>query len=73
MLRHTAAMDLLQSGVDRAVIALWLGHESVETTYVYLHADLKLKEKAMAKTTPSRLPPNRYRPADEVLAFLNSL
>ena len=73
VLRHTAAMDLLQSGVDRAVIALWLGHESVETTYVYLHADLKLKEKAMAKTTPSELPPNRYRPADEVLAFLNSL
>ena len=73
VLRHTAAMDLLQNGVDRAVIALWLGHESVETTYVYLHADLKLKEKAMAKTTPSQLPPNRYRPDDEVLAFLNSL
>ena len=60
VLRHTAAMDLLQNGVDRAVIALWLGHESVETTYVYLHADLKLKEKAMAKTTPSQLPSNRY-------------
>ncbi len=73
VLRHTAAMDLLQSGVDRAVIALWLGHESVETTYVYLHADIELKEKAMAKTTPSQLPSNRYRPADEVLAFLNSL
>ena len=73
VLRHTAAMDLLQSGVDRAVIALWLGHESVETTYIYLHADLKLKEKAMAKTTPSQLPSNRYRPDDEVLAFLNSL
>ena len=73
MLRHTAAMDLLQNGVDRAVIALWLGHESVETTYVYLHADLKLKEKAMAKTTPSQLPSNRYRPDDEVLAFLNNL
>ena len=66
VLRHTAAMDLLQNGVDRAVIALWLGHESVETTYVYLHADLKLKESAMAKTTPSQLPPNRYRPDDEV-------
>ena len=73
VLRHTAAMDLLQNGVDRAVIALWLGHESVETTYIYLHADLKLKEKAMAKTTPSQLPSNRYRPDDEVLAFLNSL
>ena len=55
------------------MIALWLGHESVETTYIYLHADLKLKEKAMAKTTPSQLPSNRYRPDDDVLAFLNSL
>ena len=66
-------MQLLHSGVDRAVIALWLGHESVETTYVYLHADLKLKEQAMARTEPSQLRPARYRPDDEVLAFLNSL
>ena len=66
-------MELLQNGVDRTVIALWLGHESVETTYVYLHANLKLKEAAMAKTTPSQVPPNRYRPDDELLAFLNSL
>ena len=73
MLRHTAAMDLLQNGVDRAVIALWLGHESVETTYVYLHADLKLKEQAMARTTPTHSPSDRFRPDDEVLAFLNSL
>ena len=73
VLRHTAAMDLLQNGVDRAVIALWLGHESVETTYIYLHADLKLKEQAMARTTPSEIPPSRYRPKDKVLAFLNSL
>ena len=73
VLRHTTAMELLQNGVDRSVIALWLGHESVETTYVYLHADLKLKEDAMAKTTPSQLPLDRYRPDDEVLAFLNSL
>lgn len=72
-LRHTAAMELLQNGVDRAVIALWLGHESVETTYIYLHADLKLKEQAMAKTTPSRLPLRRYRPDDAVLTFLRSL
>ena len=72
-LRHTAAMELLQNGVDRSVIALWLGHESVETTYVYLHADLKLKEQAMAKTTPSHLPLPRYRPDDRVLAFLSSL
>lgn len=72
-LRHTLAMELLQNGVDRAVIALWLGHESVETTYIYLHADLGLKEKAMAKTTPSHIPPNRYRPDDAVLAFLKQL
>ena len=73
VLRHTAAMDLLQNSVDRAVIALWLGHESVETTYVYLHADLKLKERAMARTTPTHSPSDRFRPDDEVLAFLNSL
>ena len=66
-------MELLHSGVDRAVIALWLGHESVETTYIYLHADLKLKEQAMVRTTPSHMPPVRYRPDDDVLAFLNSL
>lgn len=72
-LRHTAAMELLQNGVDRAVIALWLGHESVETTYIYLHADLQLKEQAMAKTTPLGIQPGRYRPEDSVLEFLNSL
>ena len=72
-LRHTAAMTLLENGVDRGVIALWLGHESVETTYVYLHAHLKLKEQAMAKTTPSNLPPARYQPGDELLAFLDNL
>jgi integrase/recombinase XerD len=66
-------MMLLQQGVDRAVIALWLGHESVETTYIYLHADLQLKEKALAKTTPSAQPQTRYRPDDEVLVFLQSL
>ena len=70
---HSCAMELLQSGVDRAVIALWLGHESVETTYIYLHADLKLKEQAMARTAPSHMPPARYRPDDDVLAFLNRL
>ena len=73
VLRHTTAMELLQNGVDRAVIALWLGHESVETTYIYLHADLALKEQAMARTTPADIPPERYRPQDEVLAFLNAL
>ena len=73
VLRHTAAMALLQSGVDRAVIALWLGHESVETTYIYLHADLKLKEQALAKTTPTNSPPARFKPDDALLSFLNNL
>ena len=73
VLRHTAAMELLQNGVDRTVIALWLGHESVESTYDYLHANLKLKEAALAKTTPTQCTAARYRPDDGVLAFLNSL
>ena len=68
------AMELLQAGVDRAVIALWLGHESVETTQVYLHANLALKEKILAK---SRSSPNerlcRYKPDDELMSFLKSL
>jgi integrase/recombinase XerD len=73
ILRHTAAMDLLQSGVDRSVIALWLGHESMETTQIYLHADLQIKEQALALTTPSGVKPGRYRPAEDMLAFLKSL
>lgn len=73
VLRHTAAMDLLHHGVDRTVIALWLGHESVETTQIYLHADLALKEEALAKTAPLDVPPGRYRPDDDLLAFLESL
>ena len=72
-LRHSAAMELLHNGVDRATIALWLGHESVETTYIYLHANLELKERAMARTTPAGTPMKRYEPQDSVLAFLNSL
>ena len=72
-LRHSAAMELLHNGVDRATIALWLGHESVETTYIYLHADLELKERAMAGTTPAGTPMRRYEPQDSVVAFLNSL
>ena len=55
------------------LFALWLGHESVETTFIYLHADLELKEKAMAKTTPSNIRPSRYRPDDQVFAFLRNL
>ena len=66
-------MDLLANGVDRAVIALWPGHETVETTFVYLHADLELKERAMAKKSPSHIRPSRYRAGDDLLAFLNSL
>jgi site-specific recombinase XerD len=73
VLRHAAAMELLQAGVDRAVIALWLGHESVETTQVYLDADLALKEQALAKTNPVKAAPKRYQPDDELLAFLKQL
>ena len=73
VLRHSAAMDLLQHGVDRSVIALWLGHESIETTEMYIHADMKLKEQALAKTLPLEVPPGRYRPDDRLLAFLESL
>lgn len=73
VLRHSAAMELLQGGVDRAVIALWLGHESVETTQIYLHADLALKEQALAKTNPVKGKLQRYQADDELLAFLNQL
>jgi len=73
VLRHTAAMRLLRAGIDTSVIALWLGHESVETTQIYLHADLTLKERALARTTPPASPPGRYRPPDTLLAFLEAL
>ena len=73
VLRHTAAMNLLQHGVDRSVIALWLGHESMESTQIYLHASLELKEQALAKTTPLDVKPGRYQPDDNLLAFLKSL
>ena len=72
-LRHTAAMQLLQRGVDRSVIALWLGHESIETTQIYLHADLRLKEKALARMASSGQVPGRYRPGDALLKFLEGL
>lgn len=72
-LRHTAAMRLLHAGVDTSVIALWLGHESVETTQMYVHADLTLKERALARTAPVGTIPGRYRPRDELLAFLEAL
>jgi len=73
VLRHAAAMELLQAGVDRAVIALWLGHESVETTQIYLDADLALKEQALSKTNPVKGAPKRFQPDDELLAFLKQL
>ena len=70
---HSLAMDLLHHGIDRAVIALWLGHESVETVQQYIHADMTMKERALAKTTPNTGRLIRYRPEDRVLAFLKSL
>ena len=68
-------MELLHHGVDQTVIALWLGHESVETTQVYIHADLRLKEKALARVTAPAMAslPGRYRPDDALLAFLESI
>ena len=72
-LRHTMAVDMLESGVDRSVIALWLGHERLETTQIYLEATLAMKEKALAKTSPRKGRPSRYKPGDRLLAFLNSL
>jgi site-specific recombinase XerD len=72
-LRHTAAMNLLRAGVDVTVIALWLGHESPTTTRVYLHADMALKEQAIARTAPPDTQAARYHPSDTLLAFLDQL
>jgi site-specific recombinase XerD len=72
-LRHTAAMTLLRAGVDTSTIALWLGHAGTKATQVYLHADLALKEAALARTAPPAIGPARYHPADELLAFLEGL
>ncbi|OGA43270.1 MAG: integrase [Betaproteobacteria bacterium RIFCSPLOWO2_12_FULL_63_13] len=73
VLRHTAAMELLQAGADRSVIALWLGHESIETTQIYLDANLALKEAALARISPLGGKAGRYRPDDKLLRFLSSL
>ena len=73
VLRHTAAMDLLQHGVDQFVIALWLGHESVDTTQIYIHADLRMKEKILEKTSSFGIKGARYRPDDRLLSFLQGL
>ncbi len=72
-LRHGAAMALLHQGIGCTVIALWLGHESVETTQIYLHADLRIKEKAMEQTRPIGVKPGRFKPDDTLLGFLRSL
>jgi site-specific recombinase XerD len=72
-LRHTAAMRLLQSGTDTAVIALWLGHEQLGTVQIYLHADMEQKERAIARVTPPGTQPGRYHPPDPLLAFLQQL
>ncbi|MBC8426193.1 tyrosine-type recombinase/integrase, partial [bacterium] len=72
-LRHTTAMNLLRRGVDLTVIALWLGHESIETTQIYLHADMELKERALGHADPSGAKPARFRPSDSLLEFLQSL
>jgi len=74
VLRHTCAMNLLESGVDVTVIALWLGHERAETTArIYLHADMSIKERALARTAPVDTKPGRYQPTDHLLAFLDNL
>lgn len=73
VLRHSTAMDLLHHGIDQTVIALWLGHESIETTQVYIHADMKLKEKALAKMSNLVINPARYKPDDELISFLENL
>jgi site-specific recombinase XerD len=73
VLRHTTAMRLLHAGVDTTVIALWLGHEQIQTTRIYLHADLAIKQKALDRTTPPTAKPGRYQPTDRVLAFLDAL
>ena len=73
VLRHTTGMNLLHAGVDTSVIALWFGHESTEATQIYLHADMAIKERALARTTPVDAKPGRYRPADRLLAFLEGL
>ena len=73
VLRHTAAMRLLRAGIDTAVLALWLGHEHIETNQIYLHADLQIKERALQRTAPATTKPGRFRPNDKLLAFLETL
>ena len=72
-MRHTVAMHLLQSGVDITVIALWLGHESPTTTHMYVEADMAMKERALARLQEPASSEFRYRPNDQLLAFLETL
>ncbi|MFZ0873893.1 MAG: tyrosine-type recombinase/integrase [Pseudonocardiaceae bacterium] len=71
--RHSAAMSLLRAGVDTSVIAIWLGHESVRSTDPYLHADMAIKQRALERMTPPGVARGRYRPPDQLLAFLEDL
>jgi len=73
VLRHSCAMELLAAGVDSSVIALWLGHESLQSTQMYLHADMVIKQRALDRTAPHASAVGRYRPPDELLAYLNEL
>jgi site-specific recombinase XerD len=66
-------LSLLHAGIDTSVIALWLGHAEIQTTQIYLHADLAIKEQALAKAAPIESKPGRYRPRDQLLAFLEAL
>jgi len=72
-LRHTAAMALMNAGVDTSVIALWLGHQSAVTTHIYLHADMSIKERALARVPTVNTAPGRYRPGDDLIDFLQRL
>lgn len=73
VLRHTTAMHLLQAGVDISTIAIWLGHESIETTHKYMVSDLRLKEQALSQTKEPKVTEFRYKPSSEILSFLDSL
>jgi integrase/recombinase XerD len=73
VLRHSAAMRLMRAGIEQSVIALWLRHEQVGTTDIYLHADMAIKERALAKTAPSAASAGRFKPADKLLSFLEGL
>jgi integrase/recombinase XerD len=73
VLRHTTAMQLRHAGVDTAVIALWLGHQSPQTTQKYMTDDIELKERTLARVAPPDVPPGRFQPSDPLLAFLENL